>query len=131
MIRDTSIEAFNQIKREGLLSKRRLQAYEIVFQNGPLTMNQLIKIAEVKYNITNPGSFNTRLSELRNFGVLKEIDEAPCPVTGRKVIWWDVTSELPKKISQKQKLLEQIDFTSKKLDAMKNKYFRLYREFPF
>lgn len=99
-MRDTSIEAYNRIKDEGLLSERRLQVYEILFENGPLTGNQLIKIAQKQYPMLNTGAFNTRLSELRNAGVVKELREIICPVTGYNVILWDVTSRLPIKVEK-------------------------------
>ena len=33
-IRQTSIDCYKQIKSEGLLSKRRLEVYELLLENG-------------------------------------------------------------------------------------------------
>lgn len=93
-MRDTSIAAYNQIKEEGLLSKRRLEVYSVLFHNGPLTCGEVwrdhFKIRGVSQNSINP-----RLSELRNAGVLIETGERSCRVTGKTCITWDVTSKLP------------------------------------
>lgn len=42
-VRQTSIDCFNQIKKEGLLSKRRLEVYEAIFKNAPCTTNEALK----------------------------------------------------------------------------------------
>jgi len=105
MIRQTSIDAYNEIKKNGLLGKRQWQVYEIVSEHGPLTMNQMFRKIDEQTNHCNPmnhGSFGTRLSELRNLGVIEEFKEDTCPITGRKVIFWDVTDKLPKKLIKKQ-----------------------------
>jgi len=39
--RDTSIEAYRTIKANGLLSKRRLQVYEYLFNHGPATAKEI------------------------------------------------------------------------------------------
>ena len=56
-----------------------------------------------------------RFSELRDIGVIQEIRERTCQVTGMNVIEWDVTDQLPikriQKVSRKamkKKLLEKI-----------------------
>lgn len=95
MTRRTSIEAYNFIKDNGLLSKRRWQVYDILYQHGPLTGNQLIKIARREYPMLNTGAFNTRLSELRDRQVVSEIKEVLCPISGHRVILWDVNDRLP------------------------------------
>lgn len=47
------------------------------------------------YPMLNTGAFNTRLSELRDMGVAYEVKTMKCPVSGREVIQWDVTTSLP------------------------------------
>jgi hypothetical protein len=41
-------------------------------------------------------SAHKRLSELRDMGYIKEVYKAKCPLTGQRVIWWDVTAKRPK-----------------------------------
>jgi hypothetical protein len=107
MVRQTSITAYNQIKEEGLLSERRWQVYDTLFNHGPCTANELAKHFE-KMNFLLPGNVNlnivTRLGELRNMGVVSELKERPCRVTGMTVIEWDVTDRLPIKLEQPKKI---------------------------
>ena len=48
-IRQTSIDCYNKIKAEGLLSKRRLEVYEILFHHGQLTANEIVRISKKTY----------------------------------------------------------------------------------
>ena len=41
--RQTSIDCYNKIKQEGLLSKRRLEVYEAILKNAPCTTNEALK----------------------------------------------------------------------------------------
>lgn len=107
MSRQTSIETYNIIKQSGLLSKRRLQAYDVLFNHGPLTATGIatqvsdFKSPSVGFNI------HARLCELREMGCVKELGETVCPHTGMKVILWDVTDRVPLKLP-KRKTKDQI-----------------------
>ena len=96
MIRETSIEAYKKIKESGLLSKRRWEVYDIVCRYGEVTGSQVVKhfLEEIGGNV-HGGSINGRLSELRDRGVIRETKEAPCPITGHVVIFWESTGRLP------------------------------------
>lgn len=106
MARQTSIDAYDQIKDEGLLSDLRWKVYDHLYNHGPLTAKQ-ITVALTCHDESS-GVYNTRLSELKRLGVILEVDEGPCPISGRKVIHWDVTDALPsepdKKMTSKQKI---------------------------
>lgn len=99
-VRETSIEAYNQIKAEGLLSERRFQVYQILFKYGPISSGQMVEIAKKHKKLCHTGSFQGRLSELRDIGVVAEVKKGPCPITGRNVIFWDVTKRLPIKLKR-------------------------------
>ena len=71
-MRHTSIEAFNKIKEEGLLSRRKMEVYEILFRHGPLTAHEIVSIARDKYPQANQTGFNARLSELKEVGYINE-----------------------------------------------------------
>jgi hypothetical protein len=101
-IRQTSIECYNQIKQEGLLSKRRLEIYEAILKNAPCTTNEALK--DVHSGSHGVGS---RTTELRDAGVIYEKDVRPCRVTGRNVIEWDLTDRLPVNIKQTNKTKKQ------------------------
>lgn len=103
MTRRTSAIAYNTIKENGILSKRRWQVYDVLFNNGPLTANQMINLFTQQYkhyHLTNTGSLATRLSEMRHMGAVYEVDEIDCPISSHKVILWDVTDAIPTKLKR-------------------------------
>lgn len=96
MIRETSIEVYNKIKDDGLLSRRRFEVYEILFKHGPLTGNEIVRVARRKYPDANQTGFNARLSELKRMEVIVEVGEKPDDVSGYRCYLWDVTNKIPK-----------------------------------
>jgi len=106
MIRETSIEAYNQIKSNGLLSLRRWEVYDILFRKGPLTANEAfreIAMERGKRAQSLLSVSNARFTELRKIGVVKEVCERTCTLSGVKVIEWDVTDRLPVKLDKPEK----------------------------
>lgn len=95
-VRETSIEVYHQIRDEGLLSAMRFAVYDAVFRYGPCTCSELCDRMKML-----PSNASPRLTELRDLGVVKELGTAPCPITGREVILWDVTDKLPQDVSRK------------------------------
>lgn len=118
MARQTSIDCYNQIKAEGLLSKMRFKVYECILTNAPCTS------AEALSNMLSKNSAITssraRFTELRELGVIYEKGIRKCTVTGRNVIEWDLTDKLPIKpekfITAKQQRVEDT------LDALRLLY---------
>ena len=109
--RQTSIDCFNQIKNSGSLSKSRFKVYETLYNlNKPSTAREIFaRILVVKIE-------PTRLTELRELGVIYEVSVRKCSITGVNSIEWDLTNNQPKKlpprVTTKQKL--------KKLEMMIN-----------
>jgi len=87
-VRQTSQQAYQQIKAQGLLSKQRLAVYEWLYINGPATASQ------IEYGLRSKDS-HKRTSELRDQGAVTEAYEASCPITGQQAIFWDVTCAIP------------------------------------
>jgi hypothetical protein len=87
--RFTSVQVYQQIEAEGLLSKMRWQVYSWLFKNGPATGS------EVNEGLDMPHG-HKRLSELQQQGVVIEVGTKECSVSGREAISWDVTDSLPK-----------------------------------
>jgi hypothetical protein len=91
--RQTSIDCYNLIKAQGLLSKRRLEVYEAILKNAPCSSSEAM--------ISNLNSTNVlsqsraRFTELRELGVIYEKGEKKCTITGKNVIEWDLTDKLP------------------------------------
>ena len=100
-MRQTSIDCFNQIKEEGLLSKRRLQVYESIYNSAPCTASEVFKEKNLKTNQSG------RFTELRDLGVIYEKGERTCSITGKNVIEWDLTDRLPVNIKNPNKTKKQ------------------------
>jgi hypothetical protein len=106
-LRQTSIDCYNQIKSEGLLSDLKLLTYHAMLHTAPCTAGELQKYIE-KNEIKVKHSWKL-LSQLRDLGVIYERSVRICFVTGRNVIEWDLTDKLPLKekapvVTKKQKI---------------------------
>ena len=107
--RRTSIEAYEKIKANGLLSKRRFETYTALFRHGPATTSELIEAIRAD----NPGrdvpmtrNLHRRLGELVERGVAYEVRERKCRITNHTVIEYDVTDGLPVQPKKKKSELE-------------------------
>jgi predicted transcriptional regulator len=100
--RQTSIECYNQIKRDGLLSKMRFRVYSALLSMGkPSTTREVYETMNVIKQEA------TRFTELRNLGVIYEVQNRKCSITGRTAIEWDLTDRLPVNIKQTNKTKKQ------------------------
>lgn len=113
--RQTSIDCYNKIKQEGLLSKRRLQVYESIFNYAPCTASEVFNEKNLKTNQSG------RFTELRDLGVIYEKGERLCTVTGRNVIEWDLTDRLPVNVKKSNKTKKH------KIDDALNSLRELYK----
>lgn len=99
-VRDTSIEVFHRIRAEGLLSERRLEVYSALFEYGPCSANELFRKMRGSVRVSQ-ANIQPRLNELVAMGCAVELQTRPCRVTGNRVIEYDVTSKMPKKLEKK------------------------------
>ena len=109
MTRQTSIDCYNQIKANGLLSKSRFEIYEALCNLAPCTSAEAMKGILNKTNVLSQS--RARFTELRDLGVIYEKGIRKCKITGQNVIEWDLTDELPLKekapvVTKKQKIEE-------------------------
>jgi hypothetical protein len=116
--RKTSIECFNKIKQEGLLSKRRLEVYEALYTSAPCTSSEAIRNAKTTFGVFGVSS---RFTELRDLGVIYEKGEKQCSITGRNVIEWDLTDKLPVNFKSNKKTKKQ------RIDDAINSFRELYK----
>jgi hypothetical protein len=87
------VNCYNQIKAEGLLSKLRLATHYAMLYSAPCTAGELqIYIDKNEIKVKHAWKL---LSQLRDLGVVYEKTERKCNVTGRLVIEWDLTDNLP------------------------------------
>lgn len=91
--RQTSINCYNQIKAEGLLSKLRMRTLNAMLYSAPCTAQELQDYID-KNKIQVKHAWKS-LSQLRDLGVVYEKTERNCKITGRVVIEWDMTDKLP------------------------------------
>ncbi len=100
--RQTSIDCYNQIKEEGLLSNMRFRVYSALLSMGkPSTTREVY----ATMNVIKQEA--TRFTELRKLGVIYEVQNRKCNVTGRTSIEWDLTDRLPINIKKSNKTKKQ------------------------
>ena len=115
--RQTSIDCFNQIKEEGLLSNMRFKVYSALLSMGkPSTTREVYETMNVIKQEA------TRFTELRNLGVIYEVQNRKCTITGRTSIEWDLTDRLPINIKKSNKTKKQ------KIDEALNSLRELYKK---
>jgi hypothetical protein len=99
-MRRTSIECYNKIRDNGLLSRVRWKIYDCLYKYGPLTTRQVYK----RLGITDIGNISSGLAAMRTRGCVDEEGEVVCEETGHTVILWDVTNRLPLKLDKPRKI---------------------------
>ena len=104
-IRQTSIDCYNKIKSEGLLSKMRLKVYEAILKKAPCTSGEAFATMTTKENQISQS--RARFTELRDLGVIYEVRNRRCTITGVNVIEWDLTDRLPVNIKKTKKTKKQ------------------------
>lgn len=97
-VRSTSFHVYHQIKDEGLLSERRWQIYDALWQlDKPSSANEVHRyiIKQPRFQLANMNVI-TRLGELRDSGAVAEIGEFPCSVNSNVVTFFEITGKLPR-----------------------------------
>jgi hypothetical protein len=117
--RQTSIDVYNRIKNEGLLSKRRWQVYATLYNNESLTQNEVWKELN-RFSAIAMHSISPRFAELKDRGVIVEAGERVCTVSGEKCIIWTTTDNLPvqpvRRVTSKQ-IIAQLEKENAELRA--------------
>jgi hypothetical protein len=103
--RQTSIDCYNKIKEQGLLSNMRFKVYEAILKKAPCTSGEAFAIMTTKENQISQS--RARFTELRELGVIYEKGEKQCSITGRNVIEWDLTDRLPVNVKNPNKTKKQ------------------------
>lgn len=104
----TCRRAFEQMRDDGTLSKRRLEAVEgLIGCTFPPTAGELAR--EMK---TNRNNLATRLSEMEHLRVVHKVAERSCDVSGKECWTWWLTGrqphgEIPRKINTNEILRSQ------------------------
>ena len=119
--RQTSIDCYNKIKEQGLLSNMRFKVYEAILKKAPCTSGEAFATMTTKENQISQS--RARFTELRNLGVIYEKGEKKCSITGRNVIEWDLTDKLPVDYKSHNKTKKQ------KVDDALNALRELYKNY--
>jgi hypothetical protein len=99
MARLTSVLAYNAVRTSGLLGDVQKQVYELFYDHGPLTANELwTYYLKEKYG---QRSITPVTAPLRDLGLIYEVRNRKCRVTNMTVIEWDVTKNLPPTVRPK------------------------------
>lgn len=92
MTRQTSIDAYRIIERNGLLKGLQWMVYQYVCKNGPVTQQQTrLALGGNK----DSGVITTRFSELKRKGVIIEVGEVQNKPSKMNVYLWQDTGKLP------------------------------------
>lgn len=130
-MRQTSIDAYNKIKNDGLLSRARFQVYDILFNYGPLTAGEVFEIGQRQSfgHLLVKGSICARITELFESGVVAEVGVKNCRFTGHSATLWDVTDKTPiplkrpvSRLKEAENLLKEIYENPQDLENWRIKY---------
>jgi hypothetical protein len=95
-----------------------MQVYKAIFHNAPCTSAEAMEGFLDSENVLSQS--RARFTELRELGVIYERGTRKCKVTGRNVIEWDLTDNLPKDIEPKSN--RKKERTDKALNGLRNLY---------
>lgn len=104
MVRQNSIEVYNQINEDNLLSKRRKQVYNLLYEFGPATASEIRVILEKQLDLADRKTINvaSRMTELVERKVAYEVAVKKCSVTGYEASLFDITANLPVKVMKRE-----------------------------
>jgi hypothetical protein len=110
-INQNSMDAFNHIKKNGLLSDKRLKVYQIFVGNPDgLTGSEVSDIYKKNYPTSQHSeTIRNRITELRDMGVLDEVGNVICKFTKRTVMKYRTNTNIPTKLVVKKSLNTNIE----------------------
>lgn len=94
--RDTSVRAFYQAVDAGVIATRRQQVWSGLRAIGIATSSEVFEYLKEKKHLGLRYDSNTcaRFTELRDLGLIREVGERQCRVTGQTCITWAVVLSL-------------------------------------
>ena len=111
MIRQTSIQTYNEIISSGLLSDKRLKVYDILYTHPQgLTGSEVSTIFKGRYPTSNNSeTIRNRITELVKMGVAYEVGVVQCPISKRNVLKFSLTDNLPVKLDKVVSKKKKVD----------------------
>ena len=102
MTQTTSAEAYRWIQDSPYLQSLQRQILSVMATKFlPMTANE---ITEAMNPAPRINTANTRFSELRRMGTIREAGKRPCRVTGRNCMTWELTGAAPEPLPKRQKV---------------------------
>lgn len=90
-VRDTSIQTYHEIQKEGLVGKRQEEVLELFAElNHSITDMELAE----KLEYVDPNNVRPRRKELYDLGILESDGKRICSVTDRLVYQWRMVDNL-------------------------------------
>jgi predicted methyltransferase len=96
VVRDTSIQCYNELISEGLLSSRQVQVYQALLYNKGSTDKQISEICKLPIN-----SITGRRHELEEMGLVNSIGKIEDTKTNRTVNSWAINTNPDYKTAKK------------------------------
>lgn len=85
-VRDTSLEAYRDIRESGVMGARQLQVYDhLAKAPAPITDKELSVQSGIPINVVTP-----RRGELNKMKLIKDVGKRPCTITTRTAHEWRV-----------------------------------------
>lgn len=107
----------------GMISRRRKQVYEILYEKGPLAGAQVAFLFQERHGRTaRSETVRNRLTELRDWGVVSEVGHVIDPHTKMRVLVWDVNKNLPIKPPKRETKNQIIARQAREILALKASY---------
>ena len=94
MVRQTSIDCYNQIIKDKSLSKMRLRVLEAIMNTAPCTSGEAFA-SMIRTRTDMISQSRARVTELAERGVVKEVGKRACKISGKQAIVWEMTDMLP------------------------------------
>lgn len=98
MTRQTSLEAYLEITKNGTRETLKQKVWKYIIDNGPCTQDDAF--SELCGSGYSTGSYTTRFAELKKEGAIKEVGKKFNLKTKKNNYLWDVTGRAPIKFDK-------------------------------
>lgn len=132
MVRETSIEAYEELLSTGAISRARARVLRIFMEAGDLTGGGVSKLVHDKYGSPSKSeTVRNRITELRDLGLLVEKGYDEDPFTGRKSILFGLNPNPPpvRKLPKRESLRKKLSFLEQENTRLRDLLVRYHIEF--
>jgi hypothetical protein len=119
MTRETSIQSWRELIDSGVLGPMKARVVQILGEGNPygMTASELLVLGRSIFGKDSErDNYQKRLGELRDEGVVEELEPRKCSVTGRNVIVWRLTGNKPYEKEPKTLLIHKPSYNQALID---------------